>query len=164
MTPEERRLARNASSKAAKAKKLATPEGRAKACAASYASIAKRRKTDTWFLLRGQLATATYQLLKQLAKGKGTDYKCQKLFGESRDTCYERINAQLISKGLSWEDHGFTWTLDHRVPIALAQTDVELYQLFRLSNCQVLTTEEHLTKSILDTATLHGATRKDEQK
>ena len=124
----------------------ATPEGRAKANAASVKYIVARLKVDAWFRLRYQIAGETRKLVKQLAIGKGTEDACQKLFGTDRWECICAISEQLDRRGFQWQDYGEVWVLDHRVPLGSAQSDVELLELGRLGNCQVLTVGENVSK------------------
>lgn len=127
-----------------------TEDGWQKSNAATIKYQAKRRKTDAWYRLRLQLAGETNRLLKDMAVGKGTDYMCLKIFGADRETVFARIDAQLQARGFKWENHGTEWQLDHRKPLGLAQSSIELYQLCLLENTQVLSPEENRAKSVED--------------
>lgn len=133
-----------------------TPEGRAKHNAASVKCSMKRRKVDGWFRLRQQLAVETRQLMKQLAQGRGEDYRFQKIFGQSRDVVFAHIDQQLLIKGFMWEGHGHEWVLDHITPLGLAQSNLELLELCRLENTQVLSVLENARKGVLDQLLIRG--------
>lgn len=131
-------------------KTRSTEEGRQKANAASVKCITARLETNAWFRLKMRLGQETRQILKDLAKGRGTNIACFKIFGKSRETVFAHIDAQLTARGFKWENHGTEWQLDHRKPLALAQSSIELYQLCLLENTQVLTPEENRAKAIED--------------
>ena len=131
------------------AKARSTEEGREKHNASSVKSCLKRQQTDSWYRLRKRLAQRTRALIHYLAQGAGhkADWS---LFGADRQTVFDKIDAQLKTRSFEWHRYGEQWVLDHRLPLALAQSDVELYQLCRLDNCQVLTPDENQRKSIED--------------
>lgn len=131
----------------------ATPEGLLKTRASSAKSTLKRRQTNKYYLLRNALAIQTNQLLTRISNGGAPkDTTCFKLFGASLVEVLIHFNRRLGAKGLSWTDYKTRWTCDHIRPVALAQSDVELRQMFKLANCQVLTIEEHAIKTLEDNA------------
>lgn len=130
-----------------------TEEGRAKSNASRAKSMAKRRKTDAWFVLREKLTNETNRLVHALVNGTSNhDGRFLRLFGHTRAEVLAHITQQLNEKHLNWCDYQVTWQLDHKEPVALAQSDVELRQMFKLANCQVLTMEEHAIKTVVDNA------------
>jgi hypothetical protein len=104
-------------------------------------------------VLKAKISQETRRILKQLAKGKGTDAACIKLFGASRDECLKHFNKQLASRNWTWQDYlNGGIEIDHRVPLSAATSDAELRTLALLPNCQLLTTDENRIKAIGDKA------------
>jgi hypothetical protein len=59
--------------------------------------------------------------------------------------CY--IESKFIN-GMSWDNYGYYgWHLDHIIPLSLAQTKEELYQLFHYTNLQPLWAKDNLKKN-----------------
>lgn len=139
-----------AKANAAGRKARSTEVGRQKANAANVKSDTARRKRDAWFRLKKQLATETNRLLKQIGKGKSRDETIFAHFGADRETVFAYVDAQLTARGFKWEGHGTQWVLDHRKPLGLAQSSIELYQLCLLENCSALTPEENQKKGAED--------------
>jgi len=155
-TPDGRAKS-NAASVKCHQKARATEEGRAKHTAANVKCLTERRKTDAWYRLRNRLSSETNRVLKDLAKGRGTNAACIKLFGATREDVLAHFEEQLTARGWDWSDYQILWQCDHRVPMGLAQTDDELRTLALLPNLQVLSPEENAIKAIADAALVKQA-------
>lgn len=158
-TPEERRLARNASAAAWRARNpgaqslankqwaLKYPEkvkarnrGRDPKYSREY--FAKRVKVDPLFKLGNNLRHLVYGHFK--LRGWSKTSKTQALLG----CTFEEFVTHLQSKfeeGMTLENHG-DWHIDHIKPCATATSAEELAALFHFTNLQPLWATENLSK------------------
>lgn len=63
---------------------------------------------------------------------------------------YKKYIESLWLEGMSWENYGCKkgcWNIDHKIPLAAANSLEELYLLFHYLNTQPLWTEENVRKS-----------------
>ena len=56
----------------------------------------------------------------------------------------EHIENQ-FTEGMNWSNHG-SWHIDHKIPLASAETEQEVYELNHYTNLQPLWAEENLIK------------------
>lgn len=49
--------------------------------------------------------------------------------------------------GMTWENHGTVWHIDHIIPLACAKSEEEAYKLLHFSNLQPLWAKENQQKS-----------------
>ncbi len=69
------------------------------------------------------------------------------ILGGDWATVRKYIESQFIDD-MSWQNHGrYGWHVDHKIPLASAQTEEELMELFHYSNLQPLWHKENLAKS-----------------
>lgn len=67
------------------------------------------------------------------------------LVGGTPEIIKEHLESQ-FTEGMNWDNHG-KWHIDHKIPLSLAKTEEEVYQLSHYSNLQPLWAEENLKKS-----------------
>jgi hypothetical protein len=68
------------------------------------------------------------------------------IVGGSPEIIKEHIEKQFLD-GMSWENYGFRgWHIDHIIPLSLAKTKEEIYQLCHYTNLQPLWCEDNLKK------------------
>jgi len=103
----------------------------------------ERRKTDSLFKMKRNLRARTYQAFSR--KGYSKDTKTQEMLGVDWDVCKQHIERQ-FTKGMNWDNYG-EWHIDHKIPLASANTEEELKKLCHYTNLQPLWAEENLSKS-----------------
>lgn len=62
----------------------------------------------------------------------------------------EQLKIHLESKfrdGMTWENHGKVWHIDHIIPISIAKTEHQVYELSHYKNLQPLLVKENLIKN-----------------
>lgn len=68
--------------------------------------------------------------------------------GCSMEELKSHIEKQ-FKEGMTWENHGKVWHIDHVIPLAHAKTEDQLYDLAKWSNIQPLFIEDNLIKNKL---------------
>jgi hypothetical protein len=79
------------------------------------------------------------------SKGSTKNKKTLEMLG----TTIENVNHHLESQfkdGMTWENQGKVWHIDHKVPLSLAKTEEEAYKLNHYTNLQPLFGKENLMK------------------
>ena len=103
-----------------------------------------RRKTDPLFklasnigrLIRGSLSILNFKKTSRTAEILGCDF----------DFFRDYLEAQ-FAYGMTWENQGSVWHLDHIIPISSALTEERLIELNHFSNFQPLFAEDNMEKS-----------------
>ena len=93
-------------------------------------------------------AELTRSRILKIFKSKGLTKNKKTL--EMLGTTFENFTFHLESQfkdGMTWENQGKVWHIDHKVPISLAKTEEEVYKLNHYTNLQPLFGEENLSKS-----------------
>lgn len=102
----------------------------------------RRIREEPMYRLRRSLKTRCYQAFKRNNWQKlGT----QRLLGCSVDVAFNHIEG-LFQEGMSWDNHG-EWHIDHKIPLASAETEYELINLCHYKNLQPLWALDNILKS-----------------
>jgi 5-methylcytosine-specific restriction endonuclease McrA len=101
----------------------------------------KRRKTDPMFRLTKNMRNHVSRYLtegkqKRTSEIVGCSWKFLRLYFERQ-----------FRDGMSWDNYGEYWEIDHIIPLSSAKSDSELYELNHYTNLQPLTKEENRLKS-----------------
>lgn len=102
-----------------------------------------RKQTDPLFKMRCNLASRTSKVFKR--QGYRKTSKTQEMLGVDWEVCKAHIERQ-FTKGMNWDNQG-EWHIDHIIPLASANNEVELKKLCHYTNLQPLWAEENLSKS-----------------
>jgi hypothetical protein len=99
-----------------------------------------RRNTDPVFKLAHNLRVRLRHFALRGFKSK----KTQELLGCSFEFLRSHLE-QKFENGMSWENYG-SWHIDHIVPLAIAESEEQLQNLFHYSNLQPLWAQENREK------------------
>lgn len=102
----------------------------------------ERRKTDPLFNLKGRLRSRIGGFLSK--KGFGKTKKTYELIGCSYEHLVQHLENQFLP-GMTWENRS-TWHVDHRIPLASAKNEEEIYKLFHYTNLQPLWAAQNISK------------------
>ena len=105
--------------------------------------IKKRYSEDQMFRLKTNLRSRIYEYLKK--GGYKKTKKTRDILGCSIYFYKKHLQKQ-FKEGMSWDNHG-EWHIDHIIPLASANTEEELINLFYYTNTQPLWAEENIKKS-----------------
>ncbi len=106
----------------------------------------ERSKTDELFKLAKNLRSRVHSALKRENWQRGTK------FSEYIGCTLEELRAHIESQfqpGMNWQNNGRgsdKWHLDHKIPLASAQTPEELYKLCYYTNLQPLWERDNISK------------------
>ena len=103
-----------------------------------------RRQTDVLFNLKSKLRTqiAVNLIARKYKKSKSTE----DLLGAKVEVVKVHIES-LFKPGMTWENHGiYGWHIDHKIPLASAKNQEDVYGLFHYENLQPLWANENLSK------------------
>jgi hypothetical protein len=77
---------------------------------------------------------------------KSEDNTISELIGCSSSFLKQHLEEQFVC-GMSWENYGYYgWHIDHKIPLASAKTEDELFSLIHYTNLQPLWRKDNLTK------------------
>lgn len=102
----------------------------------------KRLKTDKFFLFKKRVRSLVTQSLKNHGYSKKS--KTCEIIGCSFEDFKLHIEKQ-FQEGMSWENRHL-WHIDHRVPLASANTEEEIIKLNHFTNLQPMWAEDNLKK------------------
>lgn len=109
-----------------------------------------RAKVDHLYKMVATLRARISTFFSRSRVCKNLDIKKQnkstELLGADHATVLRHIEAQ-FRPGMSWENHGLVWHVDHRIPLASANSQEELIPLFHYTNLQPLFKEENWEKN-----------------
>ena len=105
--------------------------------------IYERKSKDPLYKLKFTLRSRIYTALKRKSWKKGGT--TEKLVGADINTVKRHIEM-LFKDGMTWKNHG-EWHIDHIKPLASAETEEEIMELFHYTNLQPLWAKENLKKS-----------------
>lgn len=102
----------------------------------------ERRASDPLFKLKGTLRNRIYTMFKfkDWEKNKHTE----EILGANYNEVKQHIEST-FQEGMSWGNHG-EWHIDHKIPLDLADTEEELYELCHYTNLQALWAFDNLSK------------------
>jgi hypothetical protein len=137
-------------SRASKRKYIATPEGREKARAATlnYAKnhprgIYAKLANDPLYKLQFNIRVLIRQSLKNTGHKKSS--RTAEILGCSIEQFKAHLEAQ-FANGMTLDNHGALWHVDHMIPISWARTEQECLVLNHYSNFQPLLAAENIAK------------------
>jgi hypothetical protein len=93
--------------------------------------------------MKNNLRSRTWIAFKN--KGYSKTSKTQEMLGVDWEVCKAHIERQ-FTKGMNWDNQG-EWHIDHKIPLASANTEKELKKLCHYSNLQPLWAEDNISKS-----------------
>ena len=104
----------------------------------------EKYKTDPIFKLKTLLRrrVRNYLLNKDLKKTR----KSFSYLGASIEEIKKYIESKFTHE-MTWENHGKVWHIDHIIPLAIGNTEEDLYKLCHYTNLQPLLIEDNLKKS-----------------
>lgn len=143
-TPEQKE---KAAMKRKESRANRTPEQIEKDRETKRASVARQRQTDPCYRVLRNIRNAVSKELLGVRKDHAgpKDGYC-KYVGCSKETLKTHIES-LFKDGMSWENHGKVWHLDHIVPISLGKKDFTLLlKLSHYKNLQPLFAVENIRK------------------
>lgn len=128
-------------------RKKLSPEKKAERTRQKIAAHEKKRKTDLFFRMLCNVRSRFAILIRGFVKQKRPNVKSfVKYFGCTAEEFKEYIENK-FSAGMTWENHGKIWHLDHIVPLFLGGGDYELLlKLNHYKNLQPLLAPENLSK------------------
>jgi hypothetical protein len=106
--------------------------------------LRERRKSDPLFKMRLNIRTRIYVVFKR--NGMVKTKKTFDILGCDFQVAREWLESQ-FSEGMTWDNIG-QWHIDHKKPLALAQTEAELIELCHYKNLQPLWALDNLKKGI----------------
>lgn len=112
--------------------------------AAALARQKVKLKEDPIFKLKRRLRARMYDAVKKqkIPKiGKLNEYVGTDDFNKVKD-----LLESTFQQGMSWENHGSVWDIDHVVPLSVAKTPEHLHLLSHYTNLQALPSSENRTK------------------
>lgn len=109
----------------------------------------EKRKIDPEYNLKQLLRES---ICKSIKRGKGDK---EKIFGSSlieilkvKELSEARTHIEsLFEIGMTWDNHGDIWQLDHIIPLKLCSNKEDLIYLNQIKNLQPLWKEDNLNKS-----------------
>lgn len=107
----------------------------------TYESDLKTPIQKTRRLLRYQISRMCFHMRKQ------RDMRTEKYVGCSFEEAKRRIESQ-FTRGMTWENYGSFWTLDHIVPLSSFDLSDERQRMFvnHISNLRPLNAKENIQK------------------
>lgn len=134
--------------KAKKARYLANAEARKKQYACSrrwaknnpdaYRAIRRKQKNLPWNRMRENLRKRIAEMIKGKASASSS-------VGCDAITLRQHIETQ-FKPGMSWDNYGTEWHVDHMMPLAAAECVDHLVRLNHFTNLQPLWAEENIRK------------------
>jgi hypothetical protein len=104
----------------------------------------KRRKTIKWKLNMSMASGMLYSL-----KGCKNNQKWEKLAGYTIKQLKEHLEKQFVN-GMSWENQGSYWHIDHKIPIAVfnfkTPEDIDFKRCWDINNLQPLAAIKNMSK------------------
>ena len=103
-----------------------------------------RKKKDPLYKLKKNLRDRIYSSFKSNSWYK-TNYTAI-LLGCTYEEAFKHIESQ-FTEGMNWDNHGLHgWHIDHIVPLASANTELEMEELCHYSNLQPLWAKDNWSK------------------
>lgn len=128
-------------------RKKLTPEQKRNNTKTATLYRAKRCAVDPAFLLLTRARTRAWKFLRRVEKLKtehGTGF--QKHFGTTKAIFFDYMNPKLL-EGMSWENYGEVWHMDHIVPLSLGGANEErLLKLGHYKNLQPMFAADNVRK------------------
>lgn len=99
----------------------------------------EKLNSDPLFKLKRNLRNRVWALMKGYKSKKTVE-----LLGASFEDAKNHIEST-FTEGMSWENYG-EWHVDHKIPLASANSEEELEELFHYKNLQALWASENSSK------------------
>lgn len=97
-----------------------------------------------------RLSKSIRSRLGETLKNKG--FSKTSPFTESIGCSYEKLKEHLevqFHSGMTWDNHGEVWHVDHRIPISYGQSEAQVYELNHYLNLQPMLAHENESKNNL---------------
>jgi hypothetical protein len=104
--------------------------------------ITKKHKQKPEIKLKEKIRHRVYLFLK--SKNLKKNNKTFEIVGCSPQSLKEHLE-KLFVDGMTWDNQG-KWHIDHKIPLASAKTEEELYKLCHYTNLQPLWAEDNMKK------------------
>ena len=101
-----------------------------------------RCKSDSLFKFKKNIRRSTSEAFSLGKKNK----KTLEILGCSLEGAYSYIES-LFQPGMTWDNYGSEWHIDHKIPLASANTLVETEELCHYTNLQPLWALDNILKS-----------------
>ena len=105
---------------------------------------AKKRESDPLFRLKSNLRTRTSAAIRRGGFTKASGLV--EIMGCDWETLYAHITARL-DPGMTWDNYGKAWVIDHHIPLASAKGEQEIIALCHYTNLRPLDKTENLRKA-----------------
>ena len=105
-----------------------------------------RKQKDFLYKFRVLIGSRIYKIFKELGVKKESS---EKLLGCTFEFAKSYIES-LFKSGMTWDNYGKEWDIDHKEPLGLADTKEELIRLNYYTNLQPLWKNEHHKKTAID--------------
>jgi len=110
----------------------------------------KKRKENIMFKLKANLRTRVYSLMVGKYEKNSTT---EELLGAKYETVKQYIEST-FQDGMNWDNYGAckgdkcdeVWHIDHKIPLASANTQKEIEKLFHYTNLQALWAIDNIIK------------------
>ncbi len=119
------------------------PEAKLKNAKYAKDTYHKRYNSDVLFKLSFKIRNFTTRMTKSTKTYKNN--KSIEYLGCSLSILKEHLEKK-FRDGMTWENHGILWHIDHIIPLASAKTIEDRFLLSNYKNLQPLTVEENLKK------------------
>lgn len=100
-------------------------------------------KTDPIFRLKTAIRVQIYQYFKYKRKKQKVSLW---YIGVPIDEAKSKL-AGSFKEGMSWDNYGSNWEIDHIIPLCEAKNEIDVFKLCHISNLQPLTRVENMKKS-----------------
>jgi hypothetical protein len=112
----------------------------------------KKRRQNPVLKLKDYQRNRLYYALDGKSKSKRT----MEIIGCPWEDLKSHLESQ-FQNGMTWENHGTIWHVDHIIPLGLGKTPEQIYELSHYTNLQPIFVEEHRIKTVLDIKLIKGA-------
>lgn len=114
----------------------------------NWEQIKSQRKqrigNDPLFKLRLSLSKRVGEIIRNKEFNKSLSFN--EYVGCSPERLFQHLETQ-FTPGMTWDNYGSFWVVDHIIPLAAAKNEDHLYQLSHYMNLQPLETQPNLIKS-----------------
>jgi hypothetical protein len=106
--------------------------------------IQKRRSLDPLYRLMTDIRAKTRMAIKNKSWRDGGP--TQALLGVDKETFMSYLESK-FTDGMSWDNYGEVWNLDHIVPLSSANDETQMYNLAHFLNVRPIYKNDNLIKS-----------------
>lgn len=103
------------------------------------------KREDPFFRLKSNIRTRVSSIFS--TRGLKKRISAYKYLGCSFEELFDYIEKQFDNK-MNWSNYGSYWSIDHIIPLDLAENEEELYKLNHYINLRPITCIENISKGI----------------